>query len=74
MRISARNQLRGTIVDIVKGATTSHVRIDVGGGIELPRIFRRLFLLRATRPSWAPQGSRSSSLPPRLAGCSDRLE
>lgn len=33
MRISARNQLKGTIVDIVKGATTSHVRIDIGGGI-----------------------------------------
>jgi molybdopterin-binding protein len=32
MRISARNQLKGTIVDVVKGATTSHVRIDVGGG------------------------------------------
>ena len=31
MRISARNQIRGTIVDIVKGATTSHVQIDVGG-------------------------------------------
>ena len=30
MRISARNQLRGTIVDVVKGATTSHVRIDIG--------------------------------------------
>lgn len=33
MRVSARNQLKGTIVDVVKGATTSHVRIDVGGGI-----------------------------------------
>jgi molybdopterin-binding protein len=32
MRISARNQLKGTIIDVVKGATTSHVRIDVGGG------------------------------------------
>jgi molybdopterin-binding protein len=32
MRISARNQLKGTIVDVVKGATTSHVRINVGGG------------------------------------------
>jgi molybdopterin-binding protein len=32
MKISARNQVHGTIVDIVKGATTSHVRIDVGGG------------------------------------------
>jgi molybdopterin-binding protein len=33
MKLSARNQLRGTVVDIVKGATTSHVRIDVGGSI-----------------------------------------
>jgi molybdopterin-binding protein len=33
MKISARNQLKGTIVDVVKGATTSHVRIDVGGVI-----------------------------------------
>jgi molybdopterin-binding protein len=32
MKISARNQLKGTIVDIVKGATTGHVRIDIGGG------------------------------------------
>ncbi len=31
MKISARNQLAGTIIDVVKGATTSHVRIDVGG-------------------------------------------
>ena len=32
MRISARNQIAGTIVDVQKGATTSHVRIEVGGG------------------------------------------
>ena len=32
MRISARNQLKGTVVDVVKGATTSHVRIDIGDG------------------------------------------
>lgn len=30
MRISARNQLKGTVVEVVKGATTAHVRIDVG--------------------------------------------
>jgi molybdopterin-binding protein len=35
MKISARNQLHGTIVDVTKGATTSHVRIDVGGGAVL---------------------------------------
>ena len=33
MKLSARNQLKGTIVDVVKGATTSHVRIDIGGAI-----------------------------------------
>jgi molybdopterin-binding protein len=32
MKISARNQIQGTITDITKGATTSHVRLDVGGG------------------------------------------
>lgn len=33
MRFSARNQLKGKIVDVKKGATTAHVRIDVGGQI-----------------------------------------
>jgi molybdopterin-binding protein len=32
MKISARNKLSGTVTDVVKGATTSHIRIDVGGG------------------------------------------
>lgn len=31
MKISARNILKGTVVEIAKGATTAHVRIDVGG-------------------------------------------
>jgi molybdopterin-binding protein len=33
MKLSARNQLKGKIVDVKKGATTSHVRIDIGGGL-----------------------------------------
>jgi len=33
MKISARNQLKGRIVEIIKGATTAHVRIDIGGAI-----------------------------------------
>jgi molybdopterin-binding protein len=32
MRISARNQIKGTVVDVKKGATTSHIRVDIGGG------------------------------------------
>ena len=32
MRISARNQIKGTVVDVTKGATTSHVRVDIGQG------------------------------------------
>jgi molybdopterin-binding protein len=32
VKLSARNQLKGRIVEVIKGATTSHVRIDIGGG------------------------------------------
>jgi molybdopterin-binding protein len=32
MKISARNRLKGKVVDITLGATTAHVRIDIGGG------------------------------------------
>ena len=33
MKISARNTLKGRIVEVTKGATTAHVKIDVGGTI-----------------------------------------
>jgi molybdopterin-binding protein len=33
MRFSARNKLKGTIVEVKKGATTAHVRIDIGGQV-----------------------------------------
>lgn len=33
MKISARNRLQGTIVGVTKGATTAHVRIDIGNGV-----------------------------------------
>ena len=32
MRISARNQIKGTVVEVKKGATTSHVLVDIGAG------------------------------------------
>jgi molybdopterin-binding protein len=33
MKISARNRLKGRIVEVRKGATTAHVRLDVNGTI-----------------------------------------
>jgi len=33
MKISARNQLKGKVVEITKGATTAHVKLDIGGAI-----------------------------------------
>lgn len=33
MRISARNTLKGKIVDVTKGSTTAHVKIDIGGAV-----------------------------------------
>ncbi|MEA2862750.1 MAG: hypothetical protein QOC84_706 [Bradyrhizobium sp.] len=32
MRISARNQIKGIVIAVAKGATTSHVRVDIGNG------------------------------------------
>lgn len=31
MKLSARNTLKGRITEIKKGATTAHVRLDIGG-------------------------------------------
>ncbi len=38
MKLSARNQLKGKIVDVAKGATTSHVRVDLGHGVDRHRL------------------------------------
>jgi molybdopterin-binding protein len=32
MKLSARNQLKGKVIEARKGETTAHVRIDLGGG------------------------------------------
>jgi molybdopterin-binding protein len=32
-KLSARNQLKGKILEVNEGATTSHVRIDIGNGM-----------------------------------------
>jgi molybdopterin-binding protein len=33
MKLSARNRLKGKVTEVKKGATTAHVKIDVGGTI-----------------------------------------
>ena len=33
MKISARNRFKGKVVEVKKGATTAHVRIDLGNGM-----------------------------------------
>jgi molybdopterin-binding protein len=32
MKISARNQIPGKVVEVTKGATTAHVKINIAGG------------------------------------------
>jgi molybdopterin-binding protein len=32
MRISARNQIKGKILEVKKGATTAHVRVEIAPG------------------------------------------
>ena len=38
IKISARNALKGKIIDVTKGATTAHVKIDVGGIVVISSI------------------------------------
>ena len=33
MKLSARNQINGTVAAVQKGQTTAHVRIDIGNGV-----------------------------------------
>jgi molybdopterin-binding protein len=32
MKLSARNQLPGRVVEVKKGVTTAHIRVDIGNG------------------------------------------
>ena len=33
MKLSARNVIKGKVVEVTKGATTAHVKIDIGGQV-----------------------------------------
>jgi molybdopterin-binding protein len=35
MKLSARNQLKGKVLEVTKGATTSHIRVDLGHGVTI---------------------------------------
>ena len=35
MKLSARNQIKGRITSVVKGATNGHVHIDIGNGVTI---------------------------------------
>jgi molybdopterin-binding protein len=35
MKLSARNQLKGNVIDVHKGTTTAHVVVDLGHGMTL---------------------------------------
>ncbi len=38
MKLSARNQLKGTVVEIQEGAVNGIVKIDLGGGIVISSV------------------------------------
>jgi molybdopterin-binding protein len=35
MKLSARNQIKGKVIEVRKGATTSHVIIEVAAGVRM---------------------------------------
>jgi molybdopterin-binding protein len=56
MRISARNRLKGRITEVTKGATTAHVKIEVGGAIITASITNEAvdeLALRVGEPAYA---------------------
>lgn len=38
MKLSARNVLKGKIVEVKRGVTTAHVRLDIGGQVIMAAI------------------------------------
>jgi molybdopterin-binding protein len=33
MKLSARNKLKGKVLEVRKGVTTTHVKVDIGGAV-----------------------------------------
>ena len=36
MKLSARNQIKGRVTEVIRGQTTGHVHIDIGNGVTRP--------------------------------------
>ena len=67
MKLSARNLLKGTIVEVKKGQTTAYVRIDVAGTVVTASINNERRSLRWSR-------KRRSFADPRDIDCDRRAE
>src|SRR5216684_1212528 len=54
MKLSARNQLKGKVVEVHKGATTAHVVVDLGHGVTVTSSITNAPKLcdQSRRPSW----------------------
>lgn len=52
MKLSARNQLKGTVVDITEGAVEALVKVDVGG-----QVITSVITLEAVRDMGLSSGS-----------------
>jgi molybdopterin-binding protein len=71
MKLSARNMLKGKIVEVKKGQTTAHVRIDIGGSIVTSSITNEAvdeLKLAAGQTAYAVVNrDRLTAIPPRRA-------
>ena len=65
MKLSARNILKGKIVEVTKGQTTAHVRIDVGGSIVTSSITNDI--RAGVRPPLPQAGDRGNVRPPLVS-------
>jgi molybdopterin-binding protein len=54
MKLSARNQIKGTVKAVTKGQTTSHVQIDIGGTVITASITNEASTTSSSRPARPP--------------------
>ena len=74
MKLSARNIIKGKITEVVKGATTAHVKLDVGSGTVITASITveavdELKLRRATPPTRSSRHRTSWSARTEAAEC-----